>query len=376
MATLSGKNLLEPGRNPAENAMFLVFLAAALRAVDQWAKVLRLSVATAGNDHRLGANEAPPAIFSVYLGDDLLGVVDSIVKGKPLPGKARETMALGVTTIPAIPLDNSDRNRTSPFAFTGNKFEFRAVGSSQNVAGPNIAINTAMAEALDLIATAIEQKIARGATRNAAVGAVVKQFLAAHYRIIFNGNGYSAAWVAEAKRRGLPNLRTTPEALACFTEPEVIELFTRYGVFTNQEVHARHDILIEQYVKMVGIEAETMAGMVRTMILPAATGYLRELAATTAQIKGTLGAKSAAPIKTLAADLAARVAALTSALPALEKACATAHHGTSATACAIAMRDKVKPAMERLRIVVDGLETVIADERWPVPKYREMLFMF
>ncbi|HNW92239.1 MAG TPA: glutamine synthetase III [bacterium] len=376
MATLSGKNLLDPGSNPSDNAMFLLFLAAILRAVDRWAKVLRVTVATAGNDHRLGANEAPPAIISAYLGDELLAVVDSVVKGTPLPGKTGGTMAVGVTAIPAIPLDNSDRNRTSPFAFTGNKFEFRAVGSAQNVAGPNIALNTAVAESLDVMTTAIEKEMAKGRSRNTAVNTVIKRVLTEHYRIIFNGNGYSAAWVREAKKRGLPNLRETPEALDKFIDPDVIELFTTYGVFTIQEVHARHEILVEQYVKMVSIEAGTTAALARTMILPAATEYLGMLAATVTSTRAALGATAAASTRAAAAGIARELAALTRAIDALEKALAAAHRSADSEVIAVRIRDRVKPAMAAVRTHADILENLVGDDYWPLPKYREMLFMY
>ena len=261
-----GRNLLDPSKTPEENLQFLVFLTCVIAAVDNHADLLRASVATAGNDHRLGANEAPPAIVSIFLGDDLDAVIHSIVEGTDFHSTGTETVDLGVPMLADITRDNTDRNRTSPFAFTGNKFEFRMCGSRQNLSDSNTVLNTAVAEELDRFATDLEGERAKDFPKAAL--AWIKETLIAHQRIIFNGNGYGAEWEAEAERRGLANLRTTPEALPSLLEPANIAFFEKYGVLTEPEVHARYVANAEQYAKLLNIEAETMVYMVRHMYLP------------------------------------------------------------------------------------------------------------
>jgi len=279
-------SLFDPGETPHENAQFLVFCAAAVRAVHKYSTLLRATVASASNDHRLGANEAPPAIMSVYLGEQLTDVFEQIKKGKVESSKQKGVMNIGVDTLPPLPRDPGDRNRTSPFAFTGNRFEFRAVGSSMSIAGSQVALNTMMAESLDYIASEIEKATKGDAAKlNKAVQTVIQKIVKEHDAIVFNGDGYSEAWHKEAAKRGLPNLKTTPEALPVLSSPEVIELFTKYGVFSEAEVKSREEIYLEQYCKTVITEANLVVRMSKTIIFPAAMRYQNELAATCANLK-------------------------------------------------------------------------------------------
>ena len=277
MSTNTGVNLLEPGKTPAENTQFLVFLAAVIAAVDDYADLMRVSVASAGNDHRLGANEAPPAIVSIFLGDELSAVVDAIEQDKLFQNQQQVAMEIGATVLPHFFKDTTDRNRTSPFAFTGNKFEFRMLGSSISVAGPNIVLNTAVAEVLSQFYEKL--KDVPEADLQDKVHALVKETIVAHKRIIFNGNGYTDEWVAEAEKRGLYNLKSTPEALAAFVADKNVKLFTSHRIFSETEIQSRHEILLESYCKTLHIEAKTLASMMTQEFLPAVMRYTDELAA-------------------------------------------------------------------------------------------------
>ena len=366
ISTDTGENLLDPGRTPASNAQFLLFLTAVIKAVDEYQDLLRISVATAGNDHRLGANEAPPAIVSMYIGDELQAVVDELVTGKPHENASREAMSVGVLAIPRIPLDNSDRNRTSPFAFTGNKFEFRMPGSSLNIACTNIMLNTAVAEELRQFADELEA----ADDFAAALDTLVRREISAHRRILFNGNGYSAEWPQEAARRGLLNLASTPEALPHYVDQKNLDLFARHGVYSESEMRSRLEIVLEEYAKTIRIEGCTSADMLRKMILPACMAYSKKVADGAAVKKG-LGICADAEIK-LASDVTARTAALMEKTDALEQALAGIPE--SAEEAAPYCRDHVIPAMEAARADADALERMVDRSAWPMPDYTDLLF--
>lgn len=370
ISTDSGANLLDPGETPYENAQFLVFLTAVIKAVDEYQDLLRISVASAANDHRLGANEAPPAVVSMFLGDELDAVVKAIISGKTYEGGKAEQMKIGVHVLPKFPKDNTDRNRTSPFAFTGNKFEFRMLGSTASVADPNIMLNTAVAEALSEFADELEG--AKDFTK--ALNSLIKRNLKAHQRIIFNGNGYDDAWLAEAEKRGLLNLRTTPDALPYLIKQKNIDLFTKHKVFTKEEVESRYEIKLENYSKVLNIEALTMIEMAKRDLLPAVSAYAAELT-NTALSKKELSDKIDT---TYEEELVAKISKLTAKLYAktadLEKALAGADKITDSYKNAIYHKDKVFAAMEQLRAVADELETLTSAEYWPIPTYGEILF--
>ena len=366
ISTDTGENLLDPGRTPASNAQFLLFLTAVIKAVDEYQDLLRISVATAGNDHRLGANEAPPAIVSMYIGDELQAVVDELVTGKPHENASREAMSVGVLAIPRIPLDNSDRNRTSPFAFTGNKFEFRMPGSSLNIACTNIMLNTAVAEELRQFADELEA----ADDFAAALDTLVRREISAHRRILFNGNGYSAEWPQEAARRGLLNLASTPEALPHYVDQKNLDLFARHGVYSESEMRSRLEIVLEEYAKTIRIEGCTSADMLRKMILPACMAYSKKVADGAAVKKG-LGICADAEIK-LASEVTARTAALMERTDALEQALAGIPE--SAEEAAPYCRDHVIPAMEAARADADALERMVDRSAWPMPDYTDLLF--
>ena len=365
-------NLLEPGDTPHENAQFLVFCAAVIRAVHKHSRLLRAVIAHAGNDHRLGANEAPPAIISIYLGEQLTDVFEQMGKsGAAKSSKKAGIMNVGVDTLPPLPRHAGDRNRTSPFAFTGNKFEFRAVGSSQSIAGPLVALNTIVADSLDYCANELE-KATKGDPKKlgAAVAKLVQGIIKEHSAIIFNGDNYAEAWHKEAEKRGLPNLRTTPEALQAITDKEVIEVFKKFKVLSNRELESRKEIYLERYVKDIAIEANLTLEMGRTMIFPAAIRYQSELAKTCADLKAV-----GYQFDTDTLDLiTANVKKLQDNLAALEKAMGGGHH-KSTLAHAEHMRDSVRPAMVAVRQVADALEDYVADDLWPLPTYQEMLFI-
>ncbi len=372
MATDLGENLLQPGDTPHENAQFLVFCCAVIRAVDRWADLLRVSVASAGNDHRLGANEAPPAILSIFLGDQLTDIIEQIEKGSTKSSKAAGLFETGVSVLPKLPKDAGDRNRTSPFAFTGNKFEFRAVGSSFNVAGPNTILNLIVAESLDDIATELEKAVNGGKTLNAAVQELLPRIIKQHKRIIFNGDNYTEEWHAEAEKRGLSNHRNTVDSLPTITRKEIIELSMKYRVYTERELYSRFHILSEHYVKTIQIEAQTMIMMAGRMILPAAVRYQGELAASVNAAK-VAGVDNALQLDALKA-LTAVTTDFQKALARLEKA--AGHHADGdAYQHAKYARDEIVPAMVELRKLGDKLETMVADDLWPLPTYREMLFL-
>ncbi len=363
-------SLYDPGETPHDNAQFLVFCAAAIRALHKYGALLRATVATASNDHRLGANEAPPAIMSMYLGEQLADVFDQIKKGKLKDSKTKGVMSIGVDTLPPLPMDPGDRNRTSPFAFTGNRFEFRAVGSAQSIAGSLVALNTMMSESLDYIATEIEAATKGDAKKlNAAVQTVLQKIMQDHDAIIFNGDGYCDAWHKEAAKRGLPNLKTTPEALPVLTTKPVVELFTKYGVLTEAELKSREEIYFEMYSKTLKTEANLVVRMATTIIFPAAMRYQSELAAACANLKAIgqdfkMGALE---------DVTAKLRAMQAAVAKLEKLMAVEAKSTHAEAKHLC--EKVLPAMNEVRSYADALEAVVADDLWALPSYQEMLFI-
>ncbi len=363
-------NLLNPGDTPHENAQFLVFCAAVIRAVHLHGGVLRSVVASASNDHRLGANEAPPAIISIFLGDQLSDVFDQIAKGGATASKEKGSLTIGVDTLPVLPSDPGDRNRTSPFAFTGNRFEFRAPGSSQSIAGPMVAINTIMAESLDVIATELERLTAEGVEFNSAVQKVLESIMTDHGAVVFNGDGYSDDWQVEAEARGLKNLRTAVEALPELSSPEAVELFGKYGVLNERELNSRYEVYLEQYDLSIGVEARSTLETARTLVLPAAMRYQGELAATAANLRA-IGYDADT---TILDSVTAATTALLAGIATLEEG--IAHEGgTSTLDDARYARDTLLPAMDAVRAASDELETLIADDLWPLPTYQEMMFI-
>ena len=375
MATPAGENLLEPGNTPRDNVRFLVFLLATLRAVHQHNGLLRASVASASNDHRLGANEAPPAIMSAFLGDELSDVLERIEKGTQGSRGAQAPIDLGVHTLPMVAKDNTDRNRTSPFAFTGNKFEFRAVGASANISWPNTVLNTIVTESLDWMAEAITKEKAGGADLNAAVARVLQKTITEVRPIIFNGDNYTAAWHAEAEKRGLRNDRDTPTALKQFKQEATQKLFDRYKVLSASELASRYHIMLETYTKMRDIEADVMADMIRTGVLPVAVEQLGRQAAALASMQAAkLDSGAVAAVADGANALGVQVAALRDGLKKLETAVAAAEGAADAEKQAEMMCHNVLPIMEQLREAADQAEALVDDGAWPYPKYREMLF--
>jgi glutamine synthetase len=374
LVTDSGKNLIDPGKTPRENTRFLLILSAIVRAVDEYQDLLRLSCAYAGNDHRLGGNEAPPAILSMFLGEELEGIVASIINGTDYMKPGTGYMNLGVPSVPTFRKDTTDRNRTSPFAFTGNKFEFRSPGSSQNIAMPNIVLNTAVAKVFKDMADALEGVADFGT----AVNALIRDTLTAHQRIIFGGNGYGADWPEEARRRGLSNLPSTPEACERLTDPKNVRLFTEFGVLSLTELTARREILLENYAKVLNIEAQTMILMASRQIIPAVENYITKLARTATLKAQVCGGGSSCPAIALERDLVSRLSALNEeayrAVEALRSADASARAAGDEVAVARAFRDSVVPAMQALRRPVDEMEVLVASEDWPLPTYGEMMF--
>jgi glutamine synthetase len=372
MATDTGENLLNPGDNPHDNAQFLVFCVAVIRAVSKYPELLRVSVASAGNDHRLGANEAPPAIISIFLGEQLQDIMNQLEKGKPEKTMPGGFMEVGVGVLPKLPRDAGDRNRTSPFAFTGNKFEFRAVGSSFSIAGPNTVLNTIVAESLDFIATKLEADTQQGKPLNRAIQDLLPGILKEHKKVVFNGDNYTEEWHKEAERRGLPNLRNTVDALPVIVRRDSVELFSKYRVYSERELQSRYNIFAEKYVKEVSIEANMMVHMAKTMILPAALRYQAEVAAAVNATKAA-GVDAGAQLEHLR-DLTSVLAKFQGAAADLDHA---AHHNHSGDPYndAKTVRDTVLPKMVELRALGDKLETMVADDLWPLPTYREMLFI-
>ncbi|WP_308002340.1 glutamine synthetase III [uncultured Parolsenella sp.] len=365
-----GKNLLDPSDTPEDNLQFLVFLASIIAAVDDHQDLMRCSVASAGNDHRLGANEAPPAIISVFLGDDLAAVVDALINDKPYQSHPKEKMDLGVPQLADLTKDNTDRNRTSPFAFTGNKFEFRMCGSQQNLSDPNMVLNTAVAEKLDAFATYMEDLPECDFIVEAL--AWVKKTLTDHQRIIFNGNGYSEEWPEEAARRGLLNNRTTPDALPCMLDQKNIDLFSHYKVCSPDEMHARFVSKAEQYAKLLNIEANTMVYMTKHMYLPALFDYSGDIA-TTVATKAELGIEAKAE-KALVQEITDAINVITELVSTLEEKNTAARQLEDCTAQDNEYRDSVIPAMDALRAAVDAMEKVCGHDYWPVPSYNKILF--
>ena len=370
ISTNTGKNLLDPGATPESNAQFLLFLCAVIKAVDEYQDLLRISVGTAGNDHRLGANEAPPAIISMFLGDELTGILDALEEGKPYGSHQKEKMQIGVTVLPDFNKDTTDRNRTSPFAFTGNKFEFRSLGSSDSIACANIMLNTAVAEELSQFADQLESSKDFQKDLHALILKTIKE----HKRIIFNGNGYDDAWVKEAEKRGLLNLKSTPEALKHFTDQKNRDLFKKHGVFSDTEINSRFEIQNDNYSKIINIEALTMIDMVKKMYLPVASAYSKELADTIIAKKNAVSSAE----DTYEAELLKKISQLTSAIygkvQTLEKAVVEVKNIEGASEIAMFYKETVFAAMNELRANVDELEGFVPSEKWPVPSYGEMLF--
>ncbi len=362
-------NLLDPGDTPHENAQFLVFASAVIRAVSKHGGLLRAAIASASNDHRLGANEAPPAIISIFLGEQLADVFEQIKAGGAKSSKSKGTLEIGVDTLPKLPKDPGDRNRTSPFAFCGNRFEFRAVGSGQSIGVPLTALNASIAESLDFLATKLEQSVASGKTLNSAIQTLLSEVAKEHSGVIFNGNGYTAEWHAEAEKRGLPNLRTTVNALPVLEKPETVQLFDKYEILNPRELHSRYEIALEQYNKSILVEARLAVTMSRTQIQPAAVRYQTELAQGIAASKAaglTPSTEVAQQVTKLIAEVETQVKGLESAL---------AHESSGALDEAKHLQAKVLPVLASLRTAVDGLEVLVAEDLWPLPSYQEMLFM-
>ena len=370
IATDSGVNLLSPGDTPYENAQFLLFLCAVIQAVDDYQDLLRISVATAGNDHRLGANEAPPAVVSVFLGDELTAIMDAIVEDRPYEAARSTTLKLGVDALPRFARDNTDRNRTSPFAFTGNKFEFRMVGSSDSIACANIMLNTAVAESLRQYANALEQ----AEDFNGALHTLIRDSFRAHRRILFNGNGYDEAWLQEAEKRGLCNYRSTADALPHLLDEKNVTLLTRHRVYSETELRARCETLLDNYCKTVRIEAKTMLWMTRRQILPAVSGFAAELSEQAMKRKALLPEAACVYESGLAAELSALIDEIHRKAADLEDA--LLHGGSAGTGAedAADVRDELLPRMQRLRIACDEAETKTEARAWPFPSYAELLF--
>ncbi|MFO0951139.1 MAG: glutamine synthetase III [Isosphaeraceae bacterium] len=372
MADDEGNNLLKPGDNPHDNAQFLVFLVAVIQAVYRHADLLRVSIATAANDHRLGANEAPPAIISVFLGEMLQDIVEQIEKGGAKSTKTGGTMKIGADVLPTLPRDAGDRNRTSPFAFTGNKFEFRAVGSSQSIAGSNVVLNTIVAESIDDIATALEKAVAAGKDLNTEIQTLLQKIVADTKKIIFNGDGYSEAWHKEAAARGLPNRKNCVDSLPDLVSEKSIKLFGKYGVLSERELHSRFEILLENYKKTIAIESLLTLQIASRQILPAAIRYQGEVAGSIANLKSA-GAKVPASQVSLLDTLTASIEELQANIATLEKE-SEGHEGDT-LAHATHARDHIVPAMNAVRATADKLETLVAADLWPLPTYQEMLFI-
>jgi glutamine synthetase len=371
ISTSTGINLLEPGDSPQENAQFLLFLAAVLKAVDEHQDLLRVSVASAGNDHRLGANEAPPAIVSIFLGEELTAILEAIEKGSAFNNhKSRTDMEIGVCVLPRFPKDTTDRNRTSPFAFTGNKFEFRMLGSAFSISGPNIVLNTIIAESLAQFADVLEQSKDFNKTLNN----LIKETITKHKRIIFNGNNYSEQWVKEAEKRGLLNLNSTVEALPYFISAKNIDLFTKHKIFTATEIHSRFEILMENYCKTINIEALTMLEMVKKEITPAVCSYIKELCDTATAKKALSSEINCELEKSIVSNLASLTGSLYERTKQLEDSLLGVKSQNPLQKQGEYYRDVVFPAMQALRAVADEIETLVGEKYWPYPTYGQLLF--
>uniref|UniRef100_UPI003FF06DDF glutamine synthetase III family protein n=1 Tax=Faecalibacterium sp. TaxID=1971605 RepID=UPI003FF06DDF len=364
------ENLLDPGDTPMENLQFLVFLAAVIKAVDEYADLLRTSVATPGNDHRLGANEAPPAIISIFVGEELEAVIDAIASDSPYAGPVKMKMDLGVDVLPKFSKDTTDRNRTSPFAFTGNKFEFRMPGSSQNLSDCDTILNTAVAKELKGYADELEN----AEDFTSAAIALVKRTIRDHRRVIFNGNGYTAEWEEEAARRGLPNKKNTPAALPALIDPKNIQLMEDFGVLTKVEMHSRYEVEMEHYSKIINIEALTMLEMARKQLLPAINAYMSEVANTAASKLAVSEAISVRSETKTLTRLSTDADAMSDAIDALQAAVDTAEAMTDESAKAVSFHDDVLPKMDALRAAADDAETICGEDYWPLPSYSKMLY--
>ncbi|WP_165067409.1 glutamine synthetase III [Desulfovibrio sp. ZJ200] len=374
MCDSHGRNLLNPGTTPQDNAQFLVFLAAVLRAVHKHGTALRLGTVGAGNDHRLGANEAPPAILSVYLGEQLTAVLEGIISGKASKSKKNPVMEVGVSTLPPLPVDLSDRNRTSPFAFTGNKFEFRAVGSSQSVAPVNIALNAAVACALDDIATELEAALKAGSTLNAALQELLPRLFKEHMPVVFNGNGYAESWPEEAARRNLPNYNNTVTALEHYSDSDVMNVFLRHGILSEREILARQEILLENYAKTLCIEGQLMANMLRSQVLPQCLEAQAKAADAVLKTRAVLCKNAANSEEEYFNLLRTHITALQSGVHRLEKAVEETRQGQDALEQARQARDDILAAMSQCRAHADTLERLVEDSLWVLPKYSELLW--
>ena len=370
ISTDTGVNLLEPGETPYENAQFLLFLCAVIKAVDEYQDLLRISVASAGNDHRLGANEAPPAIVSMFLGSDLSEILEAIEKDAPYDGKEKEVLRIGVHTLPKFQRDATDRNRTSPFAFTGNKFEFRMLGSAESISCTNTILNTTVAEELRQFADKLEGTV----NFESALHDLIRQTIIDHKRIIFNGDGYDASWVKEAEKRGLLNLKTTPDALAHMLDKKNIELFKTHKVYSEAELTARHEVKLENYCKVVNIEAQTMLDMTWKDILPAASDYTAKLCARASAKKTVLPGADCSYEENIGRKLSALLTAAYKAAGKLEKDLLDSKSAPDAAALADIFKSTILDDMRELRISVDAMETIMPAESWPYPSYGEILF--
>ena len=369
ISTDTGINLLEPGDSPKDNAQFLLFLVAVIKAIDEYQDLMRVSVASAGNDHRLGANEAPPAIVSMFLGDELTEILEGLVSGKAVNGKGKVQMELGVHVLPAFPKDTTDRNRTSPFAFTGNKFEFRMLGSSFSVAGPNIVLNTIVAKEL----RGFYEVLKDAQDFNSAVTELVRKTYSEHRRIVFNGNNYAPEWVTEAEKRGLLNLKSSPDAYDTFIAPKNIELFSEFGIFNSVEMHSRYEILNEEYYKTIHIEAMTLIDMVNRQVLPACMKYAGEVAASVAAKKSVIPTLECRSESALITEVTALIDKLEGAVTELEKTVTLSSEYTGSD-LAHYSRNAIIPAMDAVRDFADSLELIVDQKDWPYPTYGEMLF--
>ena len=367
ISTNTGVNLLDPGKTPAENAQFLLFLTAVIKAVNDYQDILRASVASAGNDHRLGANEAPPAIISIFLGDELTGVLDAIVNGVKYEDK-RVEMEIGVDVLPHFPKDTTDRNRTSPFAFTGNKFEFRMPGSKLSVAGPNTVLNTIVADVLDQFADELE----KADNFQDALDDLIKRTIKENQNIIFNGNGYSDEWPVEAEKRGLLNLKSTPEAVPTFLAQKNVDVFSKYGVYTEAELQSRVEILLDEYCKTLNIEALTMIDMAKKEILPAAAKYIKDIAKT-AELAKSCGAETVFEEETVK-EISALVTEMYKALGTLEADVQKVHSIEDTQEMANFFHDTIFADMGALRVPADKIETLVGKDYWPYPTYSDLLF--
>jgi glutamine synthetase catalytic region len=367
ISTNTGVNLLDPGKTPAENAQFLLFLTAVIKAVNDYQDILRASVASAGNDHRLGANEAPPAIISIFLGDELTGVLDAIVNGVKYEDK-RVEMEIGVDVLPHFPKDTTDRNRTSPFAFTGNKFEFRMPGSKLSVAGPNTVLNTIVADVLDQFADELE----KADNFQDALDDLIKRTIKENQNIIFNGNGYSDEWPVEAEKRGLLNLKSTPEAVPAFLAQKNVDVFSKYGVYTEAELQSRVEILLDEYCKTLNIEALTMIDMAKKEILPAAAKYIKDIAKT-AELAKSCGAETVFEEETVK-EISALVTEMYKALGTLEADVQKVHSIEDTQEMANFFHDTIFADMGALRVPADKIETLVGKDYWPYPTYSDLLF--